>query len=65
MPDLLFTEGHAVSALINGGIAFMCAHQNALQGAEILLTAVVCALTNSAFNALVCVAVHTWFLLFL
>jgi len=36
----------------------MSTHQDSLQGAEICLTAVVGALLDSTFNALVCVAVH-------
>ena len=66
-PDclLLLAEGHAISTLVNGGVALVSTHQNAVQGAEILLTAVVCALLNSALNALVCVTAHVRFLLFL
>ena len=64
LPHLLFAEGHAVGALVHSGIAFMGTHQDALQGAEILLTAVVCTLTNGTFNALVCVTIHVLLLLF-
>ena len=55
---LFLAEGHAVSALVLGGICLVGAHQNALQGAEVCFVTVICALMNSAFNALVCFAIH-------
>ena len=55
---LLFPEGHAVGTLVHGGIGLVGAHQNPVQGAVVLIFAVVCALMNSAFDALVCVAIH-------
>ena len=56
--NLFLAEGHAVGALIHGGIAFVGADHNAIQCAVIFVLAVVCALMNGAFNALVCFAVH-------
>ena len=56
--SLLFAEGLAVGTLVLGGVALMGAHQNPVQGAVVLLVAVVCAGLHGAFNALVCVAVH-------
>lgn len=43
----------------------MGAYQDSLQRAVIFLTAVMCALADSTFDALVCVTIHVWFLLFL
>ena len=63
LSHLFLAEGHAVGALVHGGIRLMGAHQDPVQRAVVLLTAVVCALANSAFNALVCVTVHSFFLL--
>jgi len=62
--QLLLTEGHAVGALVNSGIAFMGAHQNALQRAVVGILTVIGALGNGTFDALVCVAAHSHFLLF-
>ena len=42
----------------------MGANQNAVQSTVICVGAVVSTLMNSAFNALVCLAVHNAFLLF-
>lgn len=55
---LLLAEGHAVSALVLGGIALMGAHHDLIQGAVVFLLAVVCTLVYGAFNGLVCVTVH-------
>ena len=41
----------------------MCAHQNAVQRAVVFGIAVVSALLNGAFNALVCLVIHVAFLL--
>ena len=54
----LRAEGLAVGALIHGGIRLVGAHQDAIQGAVILVLAVVGALLDSALNALVGMAVH-------
>ena len=43
----------------------MGAHQDLVQGAVVLTLAVVCALLNGAFDALVGIAVHIVFLLFI
>ena len=61
--SLLLAEGHAVRALICCGICLMGAHQNFVQRAVVRLVTVMGALLNSALDALVCVAVHTSFLL--
>ena len=63
--SLLFAEGLTVGALILSRIAFMSAHQNAVQRAVVLGIAVICAGLNGAFDALVCIAVHNSFLLLL
>ena len=55
-------EGHAVGALVLGGIAFMGAYQNGIQGAVVLGGAVVGALADGTLNALVCMAVHGQYL---
>ena len=56
---LLLAEGLAVGALVHSRICLMGTHQDALQGAEVCVLAVVCTLCNGAFNALVCMAVHS------
>ena len=56
---LLLAEGLAVGALVHSRICLVGTHQDALQGAEVCVLAVVCALCNGAFNALVCMAVHS------
>ena len=61
---LLHSEGLAVSALVHGGVTLVGADQNTVQGAEVCVLAVVSALLNGAFNALVCLAIHSEFLLF-
>ena len=50
---LLLAEGHAVGALILGGIALVGAHQNALQSAVVAGVGMVGALMDSALDALV------------
>ena len=55
---LLSAEGHAVGALVHGGIALVGAHQNLIQGAVVFALAVVCALMNGALHALVGMAIH-------
>ena len=60
---LLLTEGLAVGALVHGRIGFVSAHQNAVQRAEVLVLAVVCALLDGALDALVGMIVHTKYLL--
>lgn len=60
---LLFTEGHAVGTLFNGGIALVGADQDPLQRAVICIGAVMCALLDGTFDTLVGMAVHNSFLL--
>ena len=61
---LALAEGLAVGALIHGGVGLVGAHQDPVQRAEIVIFAVVCALGNGAFNALVGFTIHCQFLLF-
>ena len=56
----LLPEGLAVGALIHSGVSLVGANQNPLQGAEIGILAVMCALLDSTLNALVCIAVHSF-----
>ena len=56
--ELLSAEGHAICALIHGGVALMGTYQNAVQSAVIGILTVVSALMNSTLNALVCFAIH-------
>jgi len=63
--SLLLPEGLAVSALVHSGIGLMGANQDPVQRTVVLVLAVVCALLDGTFNALVCVTVHALFLLFL
>ena len=62
-PVLLLAEGFAVGALILGGVHLVGAHQDLVQRTEVLVAAVVCALLDGAFNALVGMTVHRFFLL--
>ena len=63
--SLLLAEGLTVGALILSGICLVGTHQNAVQRTVVLGVAVVSAGLNSTFDALVCIAVHARFLLFL
>jgi len=60
---LLSAEGLAVGALIGSRIFFMGANQDPVQRAVICLIAMVGALLDGAFDALVCILVHRSFLL--
>ena len=60
---LLLSEGLAVSTLIHGRIHLMGADHNTVQRAVVLITAVMGALTDGAFDTLVCMVVHRSFLL--
>jgi hypothetical protein len=60
---LLLAEGLAVGTLVHGGIHLMGADHNAVQRAVVLITAVMGALTDGAFDALVSMVVHGSFLL--
>ena len=62
--NLLLAEGHAVGTLIHGGVGLMGAHQNAVQGAIVFGITVVSTGLYGAFDALVCIAVHRFFLLY-
>ena len=62
--ELFLAEGHAVGALIHGGVAFMSAYQNTVESAVVSILAVVSALVNGAFDTLVCFAIHCLILLF-
>jgi hypothetical membrane protein len=62
---LLLAEGLAVGALVLGGICLVGTHQNPVQGAVILAVAMIGAGLDGAFNALVCMAVHSCILLFI
>ena len=55
---LLLPEGLAVGALVHGRILLMGANQDLVQRAVVLMAAVMGALLDSAFDALVCVTVH-------
>jgi len=56
--SLLFPEGHAVGALVLGGIALVGTHLDALQRTVIIGVAVIGALLDGAGDALVCIVVH-------
>ena len=51
--DLLLDEGQAVRALINRRISFMGSNTNLIEGTVILAAAVVAALSNVTFDAVV------------
>ena len=55
---LLLAERHAVSALIHGGVLLVGAHADLIQGAVVLIIAVMGTLVDGAFNGLVGVIVH-------
>ena len=61
--SLLLTEGHAVGALIHGGVSLVGADENAIQRAVVCVLAMVSALTNSTLDTLVGMAIHIGFLL--
>ena len=61
-PLFLF-EGQAIGALVHGGICLVGTNHNTFQGAVVCLVAVMCALLNGTFDALVSIAVHSPFLL--
>ena len=55
---LLLTEGLAVGALVNGGVGLVSAYKNSIQRTEVFGVAVIGALLNGTFDALVGVAAH-------
>jgi len=56
--QLLLAEGLAVGALVGGGVHFVGTHQNLVQRTVVLMTAVMGALLDGTFDALVSMAVH-------
>ena len=62
---LALAEGFAVGALVHGGVLLVRANQDAIQAAVVLGIAMVSALLHGAFNALVCMTIHRYFLLLL
>jgi len=56
--SLLLAEGHAVGALVHGGIGLVGTHQDLVQGAVVLALAVVGALLDGALDGSVGIAVH-------
>ena len=57
---LLLAEGHAVGALVHGGVCLVGTHLDAIQGAVVLGVAVIGALLDGAGDALVGVTVHVF-----
>ena len=57
--QLLLAEGLAVGALVLRGVHFMGTHQDLIQRAVVLMAAVIGALLDGAFDALVCMTVHS------
>ena len=60
---LLLTERLAVSALIHSGIGFMSTYQNPIQGTVVLVITVIGTLLDSTLDTLICMAIHSCFLL--
>ena len=58
---LLSAEGHAIGALLHGGIALVGAHQDLVQRAVVLALAVMGALAHGALHTFVGVTVHILF----
>ena len=61
--SLLFAEGHAVGALILGGVCLVGAHLDLFQGTVVGIVTVIGTLRNGAGNALIGVTAHDSFLL--
>ena len=57
-PSLLLAEGLTVGALVLGGVRLMGTHQDPVQGAVVLVIAVISTLLNGALDALVGMTVH-------
>ena len=55
---LLLSEGHAVGALILSGVALVGTHHDLIQGAVVLVVAVVGAGAHGAFDGFVGMAIH-------
>ena len=56
---LLSAEGSAVGALVDSRVSLVGTNQDAVQGAVVLVLAVVCALLDGAFDTLVGMTAHT------
>ena len=61
--QLSLAEGLTVGALILSRIGFVGADQNAIQRAVVLSIAVISAGLNGTLDALVCIVIHSFFLL--
>ena len=64
LPFSLCAEGLAVGALVSGGVGLMGTNQDPLQGTVICILAVMGALLDSTLDTLVCMAIHSFILLF-
>jgi len=62
---LLLAEGFAVGTLVHGGITLVGADQNSVQGAVVCLITMMGTLLDGTLDALICVTVHSFFLLLL
>ena len=60
---LLLAEGLAVGALVFGGVHLVGTHQDPVQGAVVLVLTVISTLLDGTFDTLVCVTIHSNFLL--
>ena len=56
--SLLLPEGHAVGALIHGGVCLVGAHLDAVQGTVVFGVAVISALADGTFDTLVGIVFH-------
>ena len=56
--ELLLAEGHAVGALVLGGICLVGTHGDAVERTVVFLLAVMGALADGTFDGLVGMAVH-------
>ena len=56
--QLLLAEGHAVGALVHGGIHLVGTHQDLVQGAVVLVLTMMGTLLDGTFDALVCMTIH-------
>ena len=57
--SLLFPEGHAVGALVHGGVHLVGAHHDLVQRAVVLVLTMVGTLLDGTLDALVCMTVHS------
>ena len=58
LASLLLAEGLAVGALVLSGVHLVGAHQNPVQGAVVLILAMISTLLNGTLDALVGMAIH-------